>query len=58
MTEPYPDPQDPLEPYGKIYKDDIGVLMGVYRGSNSLDSPRGLGMDYDAPWDLAWTLDP
>ena len=25
---------DPLEPYGKFYKDYIGVIMGLYRGSN------------------------
>ena len=22
-----------LEPYGKLYKDYIGVIMGLYRGS-------------------------
>ena len=22
------------EPYGKLYKDDIGVIMGLYRGFN------------------------
>ena len=25
---------DPLEPYGKLYKDYIGVIMGLYRESN------------------------
>ena len=25
---------DPLEPYGRLYKDYIGVTMGLYRGSN------------------------
>ena len=34
-----PDPQrdlklDPLEPHGILYKDSIGVIMGLYRGSN------------------------
>ena len=35
----FPDPQrdlknGSLEPYGKIYKDYIGVRMGLHRGSN------------------------
>ena len=35
----YPDPKrllksDPLEPYGKLYKDYIGVIKGLYRGYN------------------------
>ena len=34
-----PDPRrdlklDPLEPCGKLYKDYIGIIMGLYRGSN------------------------
>ena len=34
-----PDPQrdekkDPLEPYGKSYKDNVIVVTGLYRGSN------------------------
>ena len=35
---------DPLEPYGKLYMDDIGVIMGLHKGIQSLDPPRGLGI--------------
>ena len=30
---------DPLEPWGKFYKEYIGVIWGIY----FLDPPRGLG---------------
>ena len=33
---------DPLEPYGKLYEDYIGGILGLYRGSN-FRSPQGSG---------------
>ena len=43
-----PDPHrdlklDPLEPYGRLHKENLGVTIGLYRGFIFLDPPRGLG---------------
>ena len=36
--------KDPLEPYGRLYKENIGVIMGLYIGDVIFRSSQGFGL--------------